>query len=276
MGLLHHDDILKLHAAVISAQLVSSRSALLVGIDGHFVAGLSDAGNRADQILQDLNAMNETGELADGSMPLATWLANAVGRTRGRREEAVFSEARGRVRPGSSATTTLSHRSKGVEAGSHPGTVPVVHHHHGDVHMASTFTTNITGSTVGAFAQGDNATATGTLHVGASGSVTQEQHKAALANAQTALIRDQDALERIDDRLYEAFTQFLTLARKIQVEQQDLAETQAKMKETLDEVWAAQAAKGMKPQLLPKSLEVVKVLVGNPVMGEVTKKLLGG
>ena len=106
--------------------------------------------------------------------------------------------------------------------------------------------------------------------------MTQYQNKAAVSNAQAALVRDQDALERIDDRLYEALGQFLTLARKIQVEQQDLAQTQTKMKETLDEVWAAQVAKGMKPQLLPKSLEVVQALVGNPVMGEVTKKLLGG
>jgi len=50
---------------VLSARLIGSRSALLTGIDGHFVAGPPDAKNRADQILQDLNAMNETSELAD-------------------------------------------------------------------------------------------------------------------------------------------------------------------------------------------------------------------
>jgi len=48
------------------------------------------------------------------------------------------------------------------------------------------------------------------------------------------------------------------------------------MKATLDEVWAAQVAKGMKAEVLPKTLEVVKALTENPVMGEVAKKLVGG
>ncbi len=55
-----------------------------------------------------------------------------------------------------------------------------------------------------------------------------------------------------------------------------MAEVQAKMKETLDDVWAQQAAKGMKPGLLPKSLEIAGAIATNPVMFEVAKKLLGG
>lgn len=141
--------------------------------------------------------------------------------------------------------------------------------------MGSTFTTNITGSTIGAVAQGDGAAATGHVVVGAAASPTQEQHKTAISKAQTALVHDQDALERIDERLYEALGQFLTLARKIQVEQQSLAEVQAQMKSTLDEVWAQQEAKGMKPTLLPKGLEVVKALAKSPITAEIAKKLLG-
>jgi len=266
MGLLEHYEILKLHAAVISAQLMTSRSALLTGIAGSFVAGLPDAENRADQILQDLNAMNDTGELADGSMPLATWLANAIGRTRGKREEAIFAAALEHVRPGSS-TPGASNRSTGAHAVS----VPVVHHHHGDVHMGSTFTTTITGSTVGAVAVGDHATATGTVHVH-HGQVTQAQHEEHVRKAKKALIDDEG---KLDELVHEALGQFLNLARKIQVEQQCLTETQARMKATLDEVWAAQIPTGMKPEVLPTTLEVVKALVENPVMGEVTKKLTG-
>lgn len=148
-------------------------------------------------------------------------------------------------------------------------------YHHGDVIMGDKYKTTITGSTVGAFAQGDHAVATGHVTIGASGSLTQEQHKTAISAAQTALVHDQDALERIDDRLYEALGQFLTLARKIQVEQQSLAEVQAQMKATLDEVWAQQEAKGMKPKLLPKGLEVVEALAKSPITAEIAKKLLG-
>ena len=138
------------------------------------------------------------------------------------------------------------------------------------------FTTNIRGSTIGAVAIGDHARATGTVNYGTSATpLSQEQHKVAISDAQMALVHDQDALERIDDRLYEALGQFLTLARKIQVEQQSLVEVQAQMKATLDEVWAQQEAKGMKPKLLPKGLEVVEALAKSPITAEIAKKLWG-
>jgi hypothetical protein len=274
MGILHHDDILQLRAAVLSARLGDSRLGLVAGISPEFVATLPVANGPGEQVLTDLDALNSAGALLDGSVPLQTWLANAVDLCGGRQEETVFSKALKSARTAGAATTrSKANLSAGTKA-QQPASSAA--HHHGDMIMGSKFTTNITGSTVGAFAQGDHAVATGTVTIGAAGSVTQEQHKAAVAKAQSALVRDQDALERIDERLHEAFTQFLTLARKIQVEQQSLAETQAKMKATLDEVWAAQVAKGMKPQALPKTLEVVKALMENPVMGEVTKKLMGG
>lgn len=152
-------------------------------------------------------------------------------------------------------------------------------HHHGDIIMGSTFTNNISGDTqIGAFGQGDGITVTGSLTVnaGAPGTRTQEQHKAAIKEAQTALVHDQDALERIDDRLYEALNQFLSMARKIQVDQQSLAEVQAKMKETLDEVWAQQVAKGLRPQALPEGLKVIEALVKSPITAEIAKHLLAG
>jgi hypothetical protein len=277
MGILNHDEILRLRAAIISARLGNSRTALLAGIDAALIASLPNASAPGDHILTDLDALNEAGTLREGSVPLVTWLSNAAALAGERTELDVFEEALERSARATGAMIPV--RDKTVHdphATNHQAPVAAVHHHHGDVHMGSKFTTNITGSTVGAFAQGNHAVATGTVTVGAAGSVTQEQHKAAMANAQTALVRDQDALERIDDRLYEALGQFLALARKIQVEQQGLAEVQEKMKTTLDEIWAQQAAKGMKPQMLPKTLEVVKALMDNPVMGEVTKKLLGG
>ncbi|MDC0747908.1 phosphorylase family protein [Polyangium mundeleinium] len=93
MAILSHDDILNLHAAVITAQMVTSRAALLVGIDGHFVAGLPIATTPGDQILTDLDGMNGTGVLADGSVPLAIWLKNAVARAGDRQEATVFRKA---------------------------------------------------------------------------------------------------------------------------------------------------------------------------------------
>ena len=138
------------------------------------------------------------------------------------------------------------------------------------------FSITNTNSTIGAQAVGDHATATGHVAIGAAGPVTQEQHKAAITQAQNALNADQDALERIDERLYEALGQFLTMARKIQVDQQSLVDVQAKMKNTLDEVWAQQAAKGLRPQALPEGLKVLEALAKSPITAEIAKHLLLG
>lgn len=93
MPILPHEDILKLHRAIISAQLVPSRAALLTGVDEHLVAGLPIGATPSDQILQDLDALNKTQTLADGTVPLAWWLQNAVARTTGKKEAKVFQDA---------------------------------------------------------------------------------------------------------------------------------------------------------------------------------------
>lgn len=78
MALLSHDNTLQLHAAVISAQLAPSRAALLAGIDKSFAAQLPFASTPVAQILSDIDTMNAAGVLADGSVPLVTWLKNAI------------------------------------------------------------------------------------------------------------------------------------------------------------------------------------------------------
>jgi hypothetical protein len=149
-----------------------------------------------------------------------------------------------------------------------------VGHHRGDSNMGDKYISRIDGSTVGAVAIGANAHATGSVTQSVS-ALTQEGHRAALKEAQAALVHDQDALDKIDDRLYEALGQFLRMARDIQVEQQALAEVQARMKDTLDDVWAQHAAKGLRAQTVPRTLEVAEALAKSPAMAEVLKNLLG-
>lgn len=90
MPLLSHDEILKLHAAVVSARLLESRLTLLVGVNPGFVAGLPRAVTSSDQVLQDLDALNAAGALADDTVPLAIWLLNAVARAGMQKEAALF------------------------------------------------------------------------------------------------------------------------------------------------------------------------------------------
>jgi nucleoside phosphorylase len=98
MGLVSHDEILKLRAAVISARLTESRAALLTGVDPDFVAALPNATTPGDQVLRDLDTLNVAGSLTDGSVPLAIWLSNAVASAGLRAEAAVFHAALGQLR----------------------------------------------------------------------------------------------------------------------------------------------------------------------------------
>ncbi len=98
MGLLVHDELIGLHAAVVSARLAGSRSALLTGIDRAFVAGLDLANDPSDQVLQDLDALNAVDRLGDGSIPLMLWLKNAIARSRPMAEAGIFEAALDRVR----------------------------------------------------------------------------------------------------------------------------------------------------------------------------------
>jgi tetratricopeptide (TPR) repeat protein len=100
---LSHDEVLQLHAAAVEVGLPEARSALLSGIDYEFVAGLVVGPNPVAQLLLDLDTMNRSGHLADGSDPLAFWLKNAIALTRFRPEGRTFEQAletiTGRKRP---------------------------------------------------------------------------------------------------------------------------------------------------------------------------------
>lgn len=145
----------------------------------------------------------------------------------------------------------------------------------GDVIVGPKYNATIKDSNVGAVSIGHNAVATGNVRVNvAAGALTQEEHRASIQSMQAALVQDQDALDRLDARLFEALGQFLRLAREIQVGVGNLAETQTKMKATLDEVWAQHAAKGLRSTGLPKTLEIAAAIAKHPAMTEVVKKLL--
>lgn len=151
--------------------------------------------------------------------------------------------------------------------------VPTPQHITGDIIMGPKYTSNVTNSNIGAIGVGDNAQVTGTVNLG--GPPNQEEHRAWIGKARDALNKDEDTLDQIHPGLYEVLSQFLRMTREIQVEQKSMAELQAKMKETLDQVWAQQEAKGLRPQILPKTLEIAKALAENPLMVEAAKKLLG-
>src|SRR4051812_487936 len=92
MAVLGPDQIRRLHAATLGARLTDSRTALLGSIDSAFVDSLPTLPNPSGQILSDLNTLNAAAPLADGSVPLQTWLENAAALAGQRAESLVFLE----------------------------------------------------------------------------------------------------------------------------------------------------------------------------------------
>jgi hypothetical protein len=87
-----HSQILRVHGAAVAAGLATSRSALLAGLPQSLVVGLSTAANPGAQVLNDLDQINESGRLADGTVPLQTWLSNAVALSGPRAETTIFQQ----------------------------------------------------------------------------------------------------------------------------------------------------------------------------------------
>ncbi|WP_437606085.1 hypothetical protein WMF20_34290 [Sorangium sp. So ce834] len=106
MGKLSHAEILDVHGAIVSAQLSGSRAALLAGLDGRFVASLPQVAAPGEQILTDLDALNATAALVDGTAPLALWLKNAVALAGPRKEVEVFQRALERLQAPETGTPT--------------------------------------------------------------------------------------------------------------------------------------------------------------------------
>jgi hypothetical protein len=88
--ILTHQEVLDLHAAVVSAELAAKRAGLLAQIDSDFVASLTVAGAPSEQVLSDLSAMNTAGSLVNGTVPLEAWLCNVIALAGSRREVQLF------------------------------------------------------------------------------------------------------------------------------------------------------------------------------------------
>lgn len=101
--ILNHKGILELHAAALSASLVAKRTGLLAGVPPLIVAGLPHATSPDEQILADLDALSTTGKLDDGTVPLISWLQNAILLAAMREEAAVFKRTLDNVRAASEA-----------------------------------------------------------------------------------------------------------------------------------------------------------------------------
>lgn len=91
------EQVREVHAATVRIGLDRSRQALMTAIPADFVATLSLAPSPSAQLLVDLNALNQAGELTNGTWPLAIWLGNAVALAGPREESAIFQGALARL-----------------------------------------------------------------------------------------------------------------------------------------------------------------------------------
>jgi V8-like Glu-specific endopeptidase len=111
--LLSPNDIDELYATSIASHLVNQRDALLAKVNQHFQASLRHAPMANAQLLLDLNRLNETPELTDGSVPLEQWLSQAVLMTLGSPHQAIYQRALDTVRARSRAEGRAPGHQKG-------------------------------------------------------------------------------------------------------------------------------------------------------------------
>lgn len=97
MPVVPHSQILRLHAAAVAVGLTTSRDQLLAGLPQGLVAAFPSAANASAQILSDLDRLNDLGQLPDGSVPLRTWLENALALHGLHTQAAVFREVEGQL-----------------------------------------------------------------------------------------------------------------------------------------------------------------------------------
>lgn len=93
MSLLGFDTLREVHAAALAADVCAHRTALFAGIHSDFFATIPTASGDAAQLLLDLETLDRTQTLADGTLPIARWLANALVLAGGRKEVRVFQMA---------------------------------------------------------------------------------------------------------------------------------------------------------------------------------------
>ncbi len=148
MPVVSHSQILRVHAAAVAVGLTATRNELLAGIPQSLVAPFPTAANASAQLLGDLDRLNDLGGLPDGSVPLRTWLQNALALSGPRSGAEVFREVLALAQAPAPASTA----SSSPETGSAPG--------------GSTFHIKLQGSTIGGLAFGDGATASGAVHAG--------------------------------------------------------------------------------------------------------------
>lgn len=93
-----------------AARLGVGRHTLLAGLPPALMATLPLAASRAAEILVDLQTLNRTPPLADGTVPLLTWLSNARALSAGRPEAEVFRKAQEELRKSSGAAARVPTR----------------------------------------------------------------------------------------------------------------------------------------------------------------------
>jgi hypothetical protein len=91
--LIVHSEILRIHAAAVTAGLASNRDALLAGVPHALRTSIPTATSPSAQLLTDLDSLNRVDPVLGEVAPLHTWLLNATALTQERAEVCVFREA---------------------------------------------------------------------------------------------------------------------------------------------------------------------------------------
>ena len=131
---------------------------------------------------------------------------------------------------------------------------------------------NISGGVVGAVGVGNNVSVTGSVVTGPrAGSEKQEEYVQRIEDAVQALVKARGELEQGS---HDAIQESLRILRDARADQVLQGQAVVQVKETLDDMWAQLAAKGVRTQWPAKMLELLQAIAKVPGLAEVAKKLL--
>ncbi|MFO0590962.1 MAG: hypothetical protein U0441_25690 [Polyangiaceae bacterium] len=93
MDRLNEDTLRLLHRHGVTLGLHERRSGLMAGISQAFTSMLPIVASPSEQLLCDMNALNDAGQLTDGTVPIVQWLRNVLSLMGARKEAGEFERA---------------------------------------------------------------------------------------------------------------------------------------------------------------------------------------
>jgi hypothetical protein len=106
--------------------------------------------------------------------------------------------------------------------------------------------------------------------------VLQQEHASILLEIQSDLVQLQAQLDELGDGVFDALWQSLRQVAKLRIDEQPSEQLVRQTKSTIEDLWARQVAKDLRPRSLDKVPGVLEALSKHPLVKVVVEQLVSG